>query len=114
MYKQGDILLIPIPFTDLTSTKKRPVLVLSNNSYNDKTNDILVAAITSNISEKDYTVMISKVDLEIGDLKVDSCIRTDKIYSLSQGIVIKTFGRVKPHIMNRVKDRLNQLICNPE
>lgn len=114
MYKQGEILLIPVPFTDLTSTKKRPVFVLSSDRYNNKTNDILVAAITSNINEKDYAVIISKVDLEIGDLKVDSCIRTDKIYSLSQGIVIKTFGRVKLHIMNRVKDKLNQLICNQE
>jgi hypothetical protein len=29
MYEQGEILLIPIPFSDLTSNKKRPVLVLS-------------------------------------------------------------------------------------
>lgn len=34
MFKQGDILLIPIPFTDLTANKKRPVLVISNNYYN--------------------------------------------------------------------------------
>jgi len=25
MYKKGDILLIPIPFSDLSSNKKRPV-----------------------------------------------------------------------------------------
>ena len=30
MFKQGDILLIPIPYTDLTTNKQRPVLVLSN------------------------------------------------------------------------------------
>jgi mRNA interferase MazF len=47
MYKQGDILLIPVHFSDLTSSKKRPVLVLSNNDYNTKTEDIIAAAVTS-------------------------------------------------------------------
>jgi hypothetical protein len=41
MYRQGDILLIPIPFSDLTSHKKRPVLVLSNDDYNSRTEDIV-------------------------------------------------------------------------
>jgi len=52
MYKQGDVVLIPIPFTDLSSTKKRPVLILSSDDYNQNTNDLIVAAITSNIDEK--------------------------------------------------------------
>jgi len=30
MFDQGEILLIPVPFSDLSSVKKRPVLVLSN------------------------------------------------------------------------------------
>ena len=28
MYKQGDIVLIPVPFTDLSSQRKRPVIVI--------------------------------------------------------------------------------------
>jgi len=34
MPDQGEIVLIPIPFTDLSSQKRRPVIVISNNAYN--------------------------------------------------------------------------------
>jgi len=110
MYKQGDILLIPIPYSDLTSNKKRPVLVLSNDDYNTKTEDIIVAAITSNITSKEYSILISNKDMQEGNLHVNSCIRVDKIYTLSQSIVIKKFGAVKPEIINNVKEKLRELI----
>jgi mRNA interferase MazF len=110
MYKQGDILLIPIPFTDLTSSKKRPVLVLSNDDYNSKTDDIIVVAITSNLTSKDYSVFITNSDLVEGNLKVDSCIRVDKIYTLAQNIVIKKFGEVNDDVINEIKNRINELI----
>jgi len=60
MHNQGDILLIPIPFSDLTSSKRRPVLVLSNDKYNSITNDIIVAAITSNIDNKYTEIKVTK------------------------------------------------------
>lgn len=110
MYRQGDILLIPIPFSDLTSNKKRPVLVLSNDDYNSRTEDIMVAAITSNLAAKDYIVMLTSSDLDEGTLKVDSCIRVDKIYTLSQSIVISKFGAVKKHVIDAVKKKLYELM----
>lgn len=58
MYEQGDILLVPIPYSDMTSMKKRPVLVLSNDLYNKQTEDIIVAAITSNIRGIDFEILI--------------------------------------------------------
>lgn len=112
MHEQGEILLIPIPFTDLSSNKKRPVIVLSNDNYNSKTNDIIVAAITSNILLKEYSVLITNNDLIDGNLKADSCIRADKIYTLSKNIVIKKFGKVSPDIMFKLKEKVKDLIDN--
>jgi len=114
MYKQGDILLIPIPFTNLVSNKKRPVLVLSNDMYNSTKEDMVVVAITSNLREKDYTILISNNDLIEGTLKIDSHIRADKIYSLSQKIAIKKFGRVKDEIITKVNMEIGKLISLAE
>jgi len=110
MYRQGEILIIPVPFTDLTSLKKRPVLVLSKSSYNSMVDDVIVAAITSNVDNKPYIVPLTNKDLTSGTLAVDSCIRTDKIYTLSQSIIIKSFGKVKTDIIDAVKDKILRLI----
>ena len=111
MFNQGEILLIPIPFSDLSSNKKRPVLVLSNDKYNSIASDIIVAAITSNIDNKYTEIKITNDDMQDGVLKVDSCIRTDKIYTLAQTIVINSFGRVKEEVLNRVRAKIDEIIC---
>ena len=110
MYRQGEILIIPVPFTDLTSQKKRPVLVLSNNDYNSMVEDVIVAAITSNIDNKPYVVPLTNKDLASGVLNVNSCIRADKIYTLSQNIIIKSFAEVKTNIIGAVKDKILKLM----
>jgi mRNA interferase MazF len=48
-YKRGDVVLVPFPFTDLTSAKQRPALVVSADAFNSTRDDVLVAAITSQV-----------------------------------------------------------------
>jgi len=49
MYKRGEIVLIPVPFSDLSSVKRRPVLIISNMTHNSTNSDMIVVAITSNL-----------------------------------------------------------------
>ncbi|NJN95411.1 MAG: type II toxin-antitoxin system PemK/MazF family toxin [Anaerolineales bacterium] len=109
MPEQGDILLIPIPFTDLSSQKRRPVIVVSNDAYNRKTGDIVVVAMTSNPSVVDYSFTLTSSDLEQGQLNRPSKVRVDKIYTLSQAIVVKTFGRVNSKVLDQVRNLLEDL-----
>lgn len=46
-YRKWDIVLVRFPFTDLTTAKKRPVLVVSQDTYNQSGQDLVAAFITS-------------------------------------------------------------------
>jgi len=109
MPEQGDILLVPIPFTDLSSQKRRPVIVVSNNSYNKKTTDIVVVAMTSNPVDVEYSFPITSSDLEKGKLNHPGKVRVDKIYTLSQAIVVKTFGRINEEVLDKIREELQAL-----
>ncbi len=111
MPEQGDIVLIPIPFTDLSSQKRRPVVVISNNAYNRRTADIVVVAMTSNPEAVDYSFTIASSDLETGTLNRPGKVRVDKIYTLSQSIVVKTFGQVNGATLDRIRKTLQDLVA---
>jgi mRNA interferase MazF len=111
MHKQGDIILIPIPYSDLSTTKKRPVLIISSDKYNELTDDYIVAAITSNVDDKAYAVTITNDDLSNGKLLRTSCIRADKLYTLSQSIAIRKFGAVKSDLLMSVAEKVNGVIA---
>lgn len=48
-YKFGDIVLVAFPFTDQASTKKRPAVVISSDTYNLERRDLIIMAITSRL-----------------------------------------------------------------
>ncbi len=109
MYKAGDIVLIPVPFTDLSSQRRRPVIVISNEAYNQKTTDIVVVAMTSNPIEVDYSFTITSYDLVQGQLNRPGKVRVDKIYTLSQSIVVKKFGQVDGKTLDKIRRLLQSL-----
>ena len=109
MPEQGDIVLVPIPFTDLSAQKRRPVIIISNDEYNRRNRDIVVVAMTSNPAGGSYSFTITSSEMEQGRLNRPGQVRVDKIYTLSQSIVVKTFGRVNTATLNRIRGILQGL-----
>jgi mRNA interferase MazF len=110
--QQGDIVLIPVPSTDLSSQKRRPVIVISNEAYHRKTPDIVVVGMTSNPSAfSDYSFTITSSDLVRGRLNRPGIVRVDKIYTLSQALVTAVFGGVAPSVLDRIRTLLQQLVA---
>lgn len=109
MPEQGDIVLIPIPFTDLSSTKRRPVIVISNNIYHSATLDMIVVAMTSHPATTPYSFTITNDNLINGQLNRPGQVRTDKIYTLAQSIAVRTFGRVSLEVVERIRSSIQEL-----
>lgn len=110
-FNQRDVVLIPIPFTDLSSNKKRPVIIISNDNYNKNNLDTVVVALTSNLMFKNkYSIEIDNHNLEKGKLPQKSQIRCDKIYTLSKNIVVKKFNKVNKQTYELIKQKLSVLI----
>ena len=102
-YRQRDLLLVPVPFSDLTSRKVRPVVVLSNDRHNREEQDILVAGVTSNLSPRPYAVILDAAQLEEGTIRHRSIVRSDKVFSISQAIVLARFGRVNQQTFEQIR-----------
>src|SRR3989339_589164 len=94
-FKQGEILIVPFPFSNLNSIKQRPVLVLSKNNYNRISNDIIVCGITSNLNDK---------------IPLKSRIKVDKLFTLEKKLVKKKIGLVNVNILTQVKKEIEKLI----
>lgn len=107
MPEQGDIVLIPVPFTDLSSQKRRPVIVVSNDDYNRAMQDVIVVAMTSSPAVTPYSFPIDSADLVEGTLNRPGTVRVDKIYTLAQAIVVKKFGKVSGPIIERIRQLLD-------
>ena len=93
IYKKWEIVLVPFPFTDLSSAKRRPALIVSPDNYNTG-KDIVIAYITSQINLQprlgDYDLQKWK---EAG-LPKPSKVKM-KFATLDKGIIIKKFGKLE-------------------
>lgn len=98
----GDIVLLPFPFSDLSSQKKRPALVLTPP---DTTGDFIALAITSRPTPLP-AVALSDDDLLTGHLPKPSWIRTEKVFTFSQSLVVAHVATLKPAILQRALQAL--------
>ncbi len=98
-YKKGDIVLINFPFTDLANSKKRPVLIISDES---SLNDIVCFQITSR-STQNNLMLINKSEIASGELKLISFVKYDKCFTLDSSIIDKKLASVNDEFMNKLK-----------
>lgn len=107
-FRQGDVVLVPFPFTDLTAIKQRPGLVISPDRLNDVRPDLVVVAITSQIP-----AVVSEDEFRLPDAELAACglpkpsiVKLGKIFTIHQGLIRKKLGHLPQRTLEEIRRKL--------
>lgn len=101
---KGEIILVKFPFTDLSSSKLRPAMVLA-----EREQDVLAAFTTTNISTQNSDEVLLKANA-VNKLKQDSKLNLFKIAALKKNLVIGKLGNIEGSLLNKIDEKLIQIL----
>ena len=107
MYEQKEIVLMPFPYTDLTSHKVRPALIISNSNLN-KTEDRICCLITS-VPIKDG-IEIKNNFIKDGKLPLKSWIKPQRIFTIDEKIIKKKLCVISDEFYDLVLKEINKYL----
>lgn len=103
------MVVVTFPFSDLSSSKRRPALVLAALARGD----LILCQITSRAVAAATSVPLSPEDFESGGLPRLSNIRPERLFTAHESIVRSTAGIVAPAKLDQVIDTLTQILRAP-
>ncbi len=112
MFQPGEIVHAAFPFTDLTTSKRRPCLVLARS---DSPDDFVMAFITTSSasapSAHSVAVDPSHPEWRRTGLKRPSLIRADKLTTLHLSVISGVIGILPDDLIRSVQAKIRQLLC---
>ena len=88
--RAGVVVLVRFPFSDLSSSKLRPALVIAFVGGTDW----VLCQITSNPYSDPTAVALTRASFAEGGLPRDSFVRPGKLFTASESIVVRTVGQL--------------------
>ena len=110
-YNFGDVVLVPFPFTDQTTNKKCPAVVISSDVYNAEYPDRILMAITSQVSSSQKIGDIVITDWRSAGLLKASMIKP-VITTIEKQLILKKLGRLQDIDSQSLKKGLMGIIGN--
>jgi mRNA interferase MazF len=103
----GEVVVFPFPQSDLQSGKRRPALVVADLAGDD----LVLCQITRKARSDGYAVPLVVSDFEQGRLAVDSFIRTNRLFTVEQSVILYTVGNIKAAKLQEVKSKIRLLFA---
>ena len=107
MFKKGVTVLVPFPFTDLSGTKVRPAVVISQGVVGD---DVTVLFVSSKKTERRHLFDVEILPDKINGIKQASVAKCSKIATLDRKIILGELGRLSPEVVRLINGKLRLLL----
>jgi len=105
-FVKGDVVVIPFPFSDLSSSKKRPALVLADLPGDD----IILCQITSQSSSDLNAISLTTADMASGSLVKSGFIRPTRLFTADKNLILRKVATVNVGKYDQVVQRIWELI----
>jgi len=108
-YKKGDIVVVKFPFAlrDGSEIQKgRPALVISDDKVKKRFNDVILAAITSQIPDDIMELEIVVDPAKGTGLLKKSLVRLDFIMTIPENLISRKIGQLPDEIVRQAESRL--------
>lgn len=109
-YRRGDLLLIDLPFADVTQSKVRPALLVQNDVANKVSGNLIVVSISSRVPQRllptQYKVTAGSPLAQAAGLLRDSVVDCSVIYTVASNRVRRKIGAFPSQVMAEIDARL--------
>ena len=104
-FHRGDVILVPFPFSDLSTTKVRPAMVVSSDLYHSTEPDLLLAALTSQVASATGPFDYRLRDWHAAGLRFPSALKP-VLVTLDPSRVVHRIGVLSAADLVQVDERL--------
>ena len=105
-FVKGKVVVIPFPFSDLSSSKKRPALVLADLQGDD----IILCQITSQKVRDEYSIPLTSSEFAKGSLHKPSNVRPNRLFTADKKSILRRVATINSEKHKPIIERLVNLI----
>ncbi len=108
---KNKIVLVPLPFEDLSANKVRPAVCLTDGiqPYGHIVLAFITSKISQNPSDTDFVIDSKDADFVQTGLKVDSMVRLHRLMTISKSIIKRELGELSNNQQTEIEKCLQKL-----
>lgn len=105
----GDLVLVPFPFTDQRTTKRRPAVVVSSDAYHRERPDLIILAVTTQVRAAPAVGEAAIAMWKQAGLLRPSVFKP-LLATIEKGLVLRTLGRLEDEDRRALRAVLDDIL----